>query len=196
MLTTRFLLRLRSFNQSSQKLCGGPTRSQELSSFAAVPNARGGRRSRGGFSVADEFGEDPLHIVFRAAESATATIDASEPGVYGDSTDRERDVGLRRAAAVEELMRHMRRADESQTEWDHGGTTVGGTESHVEWNGREAGAGADIEAGDGVAATGVADTPRAEASTAQRADLHGSSSESAKLAAPPCGFSSAGVSAS
>ena len=97
-----------------------------------------GGRSRGGFSLADEFGEDPLHIVFRAAESATVTIDASEPGVYGDSTDRERDAGFRRAAAVEELMRHMRRADESQTEWDHGGTTVGEMESHVEWDDREA----------------------------------------------------------
>ena len=203
LLTARFILRLRSFSQDPRKLGGGTTHSQELSSLAAASNARGGGRSRGGFSLADEFGDDPLHMVFRAAGSATATTDSSEPGMCGDSRDKEADAGFRRAAAVEELMGHMRRAGESQSEWDHGGTTMGGTESHVDWDDRRTtGTGTDIEAGDGVTTTSVnereADTTRTEArSTVQRAGLDDSTtSKSVGIFAPPCGTSSAGVSGS
>ncbi|KAH9935206.1 uncharacterized protein BXZ73DRAFT_100593 [Epithele typhae] len=79
MLTARFILRLRAYSQDPQRLGGGSMRTN-LSSFAATtaPAADGGGRGWHA-SLADEFGEDPLGLVFRAVESRT-----TDGGEHGD----------------------------------------------------------------------------------------------------------------
>ncbi|KAI0739118.1 hypothetical protein C8Q80DRAFT_1275287 [Daedaleopsis nitida] len=97
MLTARFILRIRAFSKNTDPL--GSSSHGEVSSFAATAQNAAQRQ---GFSLADEFGDDPLAVVFRAIDS-TATgqsLPDSEP------EDRRRDGG----AVVADLLEQMRRA--------------------------------------------------------------------------------------
>ncbi|KAM5532456.1 hypothetical protein V8D89_013872 [Ganoderma adspersum] len=108
LLTARFILRIRAYNQNKNPLGGSShTTSNNFSSFnAASRNAAGARPS-----LADEFGEDPYDMVFRVSQSsANATTVRSLESEEGGGPKYE-DGGGVVAELLEQMRRGMERAD-------------------------------------------------------------------------------------
>ena len=103
LLTARFILRIRAYNQNKNPLGGDShTTTHNLSSFnGAFRNAA---------SLADEFGEDPYDMVFRVSQSsANATTVRSLESEGGEGP--KNDVG---GGVVAELLEQMRRGMERE----------------------------------------------------------------------------------
>ena len=110
LLTARFILRIRAYNQNKNPLGGGSHTtgtSNNFSSFnAASRNVVGGVRS----SLADEFGEDPYDMVFRVSQSQTTTMGLSLESDQGEGPKHD-DGGGVVAELLEQMRRGMERVD-------------------------------------------------------------------------------------